>query len=190
MAARQPVLIAERNTNWLQAPSSKVTKTILCSDTHIAQRTDRSHQVTHMPAKKQFNGSADEVETAFYDALGRADIDGLMALWAEDEEIVCIHPGASRQIGHAAIRASWEAIFERGSVHIQATQLHATHNLLSAVHSVIEQVHNANDNLPDVHILATNVYMKTPQGWRITMHHASVAAGKAPLDLFKASVLH
>jgi len=63
-----------------------------------------------------------------------------MDLWADDEEIVCIHPGSSRQVGHTAIRASWEAIFDRGNVHIQATQLHATHNLLTAVHSVIEQI--------------------------------------------------
>jgi uncharacterized protein (TIGR02246 family) len=143
-----------------------------------------------MSAKKQLNGSADEVETAFYDALSRADLEALMQLWADDEEIVCIHPGAPRLIGHAAIRTSWEAIFERGNVHIQATQLHATHNMMSAVHSVVEQVHKPHETAPDIHILATNVYVKTPRGWRITMHHASVAAGKPPLDLFKASVLH
>lgn len=143
-----------------------------------------------MSAKKQFNGSADDAESAFYAALARADLDALMALWADDEEIVCIHPGAPRLIGHAAIRASFEAIFERGSVQIRPVQLHATHNMMTAVHSVIEQVDKSSDSMPEVHILATNVYLKTPHGWRITMHHASVAAGKAPLDLFKASVLH
>ncbi|MBC3936057.1 YybH family protein [Undibacterium rugosum] len=143
-----------------------------------------------MPAKKQMNGSPEETEAAFYDALSRADLDTMMALWAEDEEIVCIHPGAPRLIGHAAIRASWEAIFERGGVQVQAHQIHATHNMLTAVHSVIEQIQRPNEQLADIHILATNVYMKTPQGWRITMHHSSVAAGKAPLDLFKASTLH
>jgi ketosteroid isomerase-like protein len=143
-----------------------------------------------MPAKKQLNGSADELESAFYDAISRADLEGLMALWAEDEEIVCIHPGAQRLIGHAAIRASWEAIFERGSVHIHPLQLHATHNMLSAVHSVIEEVQVKADKKQGIHILATNVYVKTPHGWRIATHHASVASGEAPLDLFKASVLH
>ncbi|MCH8622260.1 nuclear transport factor 2 family protein [Undibacterium sp. TS12] len=143
-----------------------------------------------MPAKKQLIGSADEVEAAFYDAMSRADLDGMMALWAEDEEIVCIHPGAARLIGHAAIRSSWESIFERGSVNIRPVQLHATHNMLTAVHSVIEEFQRTADGKQDVHILATNVYVKTPHGWRITMHHTSVASGKAPLDMFKASVLH
>jgi ketosteroid isomerase-like protein len=98
-----------------------------------------------MSAKKQFNGSADEAEAAFYAALARADLDALMALWADDEEIVCIHPGAARLIGHAAIRASFEAIFERGSVQIHPTQLHATHTMATAVHSVIEQVTKTSD---------------------------------------------
>jgi ketosteroid isomerase-like protein len=62
-----------------------------------------------MKRLKELNGSAAEVEAAFYDALHRADLEALMALWA-DEEIVCIHPGGVRLIGHAAIRASWETI--------------------------------------------------------------------------------
>lgn len=143
-----------------------------------------------MSVKKQLNGSADELETAFYDAISRADLEGLMALWAEDEEIVCIHPGSARLVGHAAIRASWEAIFERGSVQIRPQQLHAMHNMLTAVHSVIEEVRRKSDKAQEMHILATNVYVKTPHGWRIATHHASVAAGEPPLDLFKASVLH
>ncbi len=143
-----------------------------------------------MSAKTQMNGSADELELAFYDAISRGDLDGMMALWAEDEEIVCVHPNSPRLIGHAEIRASWETIFENGSVHIHTTQLHAVHNLLTAVHSVIETFHSANEPAQDVHIIATNVYIKTPRGWRIATHHASVAAGKAPLELFKTSILH
>ena len=147
-----------------------------------------------MAAKRQFNGSADELEAAFYDAISRADLDAFMELWAEDEEIVCIHPGAARLIGHEAIRASWEKIFERGGVAIHARQLHATHNMFTAVHSVIEEVSKeANNNAEkrqELHIVATNVYLKTPHGWRIATHHASIASGSAPVDLFKASILH
>jgi uncharacterized protein (TIGR02246 family) len=143
-----------------------------------------------MSKKKQHNGTADELESTFYDAISRGDLDGLMALWAEDEEIVCVHPNSTRLIGHAEIRASWEAIFENGQVHIHTTQLHAMHNLLTAVHSVIEHFHQNAENDADLHIIATNVYIKTPRGWRIATHHASVAAGKAPIDLFKANILH
>lgn len=134
--------------------------------------------------------SADETETAFYDALSRADIEALMALWAEDEEIVCIHPGSSRLVGHATIRASFEAIFERGSVHIQPVQLHASSNMMTAVHNIIEEVRRTPDMTQDIHILCTNVYIKTALGWRIAVHHASVAPGRAPNELFRATMLH
>lgn len=125
-------------------------------------------------------GTVEEVEAAFYDALSHADLDALMALWAEEEEIVCVHPGAPRLVGHAAIRASWEAIFERGGVQIRPVQLHAMQNMMSAVHSVIEDVRQGPHEGSEMHILATNVYLKTPHGWRLAMHHASVVAGKMP----------
>ena len=128
--------------------------------------------------QKQLNGSAAEVETAFYDALNRADIDALMALWADDEEIVCIHAGGARLIGHAAIRASWTGILAVGGLHFRPSQLHETHNLMSSVHTVVEDI-SAGEGEP-AHQLTTNVYVKTPRGWRIVLHHVSVAPGEAP----------
>lgn len=133
-----------------------------------------------MSRKKQLGGTPDDIEAAFYDALGRADLDALMALWADDEEITCIHPGAPRLIGHAAIRASWQAVFEHGGVHIHPVQLHVMQNLMAATHSVLEQMRSG-DITQDLHILATNVYLKTPLGWRIAVHHASIAPGKPPV---------
>ncbi|PHV04209.1 DUF4440 domain-containing protein [Janthinobacterium sp. BJB412] len=140
-----------------------------------------------MKRQKQLNGSAVEVETAFYDALNRADVDALMALWADDEEIVCIHPGGPRLIGHAAIRASWSALLEHGGLHILPSQLHETHNLMSSVHTVIEGTSAASGEA--AHLLATNVYVKTPRGWRIVLHHVSVGPGPVPPDS-PAQILH
>ncbi|MES2074922.1 MAG: nuclear transport factor 2 family protein [Pseudomonadota bacterium] len=140
-----------------------------------------------MKRQKQLNGSAVEVETAFYDALNRADVDALMALWADDEEIVCIHPGGPRLIGHAAIRASWSALLEHGGLHILPSQLHETHNLMSSVHTVIEGTTAASGEA--AHLLATNVYVKTPRGWRIVLHHVSVGPGPVPLES-PAQILH
>jgi ketosteroid isomerase-like protein len=135
-------------------------------------------------------GTVEEIEAAYYDAINHADIDALMALWADDEEIVCIHPGAPRLVGHAAIRAAWEALFERGGLHIRPVQLHAVHNMMTVVHSVIEEVTRNSGDGQDMHILATNVFLKTPHGWRLAMHHASVAPGKAPEEQHSASMLH
>ncbi|MFT5644408.1 MAG: ketosteroid isomerase-like protein [Janthinobacterium sp.] len=140
-----------------------------------------------MKPQKQLNGSAAEVEAAFYDALNRADLDALMALWADDEEIVCIHPGGARLIGHAAIRASWQTILASGGLHILPSQLHEAHNLMSSVHTVVESSGAAKGEA--THLIATNVYIKAPRGWRIVLHHASTAPGSAQPDL-KAQILH
>jgi ketosteroid isomerase-like protein len=143
-----------------------------------------------MPTPNKILETAEETEAAFYAAISRADIEGLMALWADDEEIVCIHPGAPRLVGHSSIRAAWESIFEQGGVHIRPVQLHVTQNMMTSVHNIIEEVHRTVSRQQDIHILATNVYVKTPRGWRIATHHASVVPGEAPPDIPVAALLH
>lgn len=143
-----------------------------------------------MAKSRKLLGTVEEIEAAFYDALSHADLDALMALWAEDEEIVCVHPGSPRLVGHAAIRASFEVIFERGGLHIRPVQLHAVHNMMTAVHNFIEDVRQGPQEGEERHILATNVYLKTPRGWRLAMRHASVAPGKMPESQTNATVLH
>jgi hypothetical protein len=39
----------------------------------------------------------------------------MMAVWSEDEEVVCVHPGSIRLIGLSAIRESWRQLFESGT---------------------------------------------------------------------------
>lgn len=143
-----------------------------------------------MPRAKLMQGSAEETEAAFYDALRRGDLDAMMALWADDDDIVCVHPGAPRLVGHAAIRASWESIFERGGIDIAPTRLRTIQNMLTSVHCVIEEIRQPQSDRPDVHVPATNIYLKTAQGWRIALHHASVAQGAPAKDPQTSSTLH
>jgi len=143
-----------------------------------------------MPDTDKILDTPEQTEAAFYDAISRADVDAVMALWADDEEIVCVHPGAPRLIGHAAIRAAWESIFEQGGVHIRPVQLHVAQNLMTSVHNIVEEVQRPVSRQQDIHILATNVYVKTPVGWRLVTHHASVVPGEAPADATPAMLLH
>jgi ketosteroid isomerase-like protein len=132
----------------------------------------------------------EQAEAAFYEAISRADVEAVMALWADEEDIVCIHPGAPRLVGHASIRAAWESIFEQGGVQIRPVQVHVTQNTMTAVHNIIEEVHRTVSRQQDIHILATNVYMKTSAGWRLVTHHASVVPGEAPADIPVSALLH
>ena len=143
-----------------------------------------------MTSRKQHNINTEELELAYYDAINRGDVDAMMHLWADDEEIVCIHPNCPRLIGHAEIRSSWEAIFELGKIQVQAQQIHIIQNMLTSIHSVIERFSQTPDLPQDLHILATNIYVKTAHGWRIANHHASIASGEPPIDIKKHSALH
>ena len=44
-------------------------------------------------------------------AFEAKDVDAMMATWADDEEIVCVHPGGARMVGYDAVRAGWEQLF-------------------------------------------------------------------------------
>jgi uncharacterized protein (TIGR02246 family) len=126
-------------------------------------------------------GSPDDVEAQFYEALQRGDLDKLMAVWADDDEVVCVHPGGGRVIGQAAIRASFEAIFGNGGVPVMPEQLHRLQHMGTALHHLVERIDVVTDQgRQTAWVLATNVYLKTAQGWRLAAHHASPAAAQEP----------
>lgn len=143
-----------------------------------------------MPKRKPIPDTPEAVETAYYDALSRADIDALMALWADDDNIACIHPGSPRLIGYVAIRAAWEEILSHGGLTIKAHFISGFNNMLTAVHHVVENTPHAKQTQPEMHIIATNVYVKTGLGWKILLHHAAIAPGAAPVESTHQTLLH
>jgi ketosteroid isomerase-like protein len=125
--------------------------------------------------------TAQDAENAFYEALERGDLEGMMAVWAEDEEIICVHPGGPRLSGPEEVRASWARIFSGGvgpRVHI--TQQVAVTAMMIAVHSVHENFSIEGDARAQVPVIATNVYLRTAAGWRMIVHHASPAPVQPP----------
>ena len=119
-------------------------------------------------------GSPDETEAQFYEALQQGDIDKLMAVWSDDDEIVCVDPGGSRLVGAAAIRAAFEAMFSNGAINARPERARRLQMHSSAVHSVLERIEVMTQEGPrSAWVIATNVYQKTAQGWRLVAHHAS-----------------
>lgn len=137
-------------------------------------------------------GTADDTEHAFYDALQQGDLERLMACWAEDEDIVCVHPGGPRLLGHASVRTSFEALFTNGSLKVHGTHVRRMDAGGCAVHSVLERVDMVSDDGPQsAWVVATNVYAKTARGWRMVVHHASPGSAGEPEELFaSAHLLH
>jgi ketosteroid isomerase-like protein len=138
-------------------------------------------------------GSPDELEASFYEALNKADIAQLMACWADEDEIVCVHPGGPRFMGQGAIRASFEGIFQNaGAIAASIHKRHAVLTLTTAVHSVIECIQVGTPEQPQqAYVIATNVYAKTAQGWRMVAHHASPGTPREMQELSDApAVFH
>ena len=134
----------------------------------------------------------DEIEQQFYEALQRGDIERLMAVWSDDEEISCVHPGGPRVVGAAAIRSAFEAIFANGAVNARPEKVRRLQTHASAVHSVLEHIQIMTAEGPQsAWVVATNVYLKGAQGWRLVAHHASPGSPREVQEIVEtASVLH
>ncbi len=137
----------------------------------------RNFQMDAMPKPKMppaSSGNADDIEAAFYEALQTGDIEKLMACWADEDEIVCVHPGSARLVGPAAVRATFETMFSNGSIQARPIKVRKVESMSSSVHSVLERIEVMTEEGPrHAYVIATNVYHKTAQGWRMVAHHAS-----------------
>ena len=125
---------------------------------------------------------------AFYQAFEARDLDAMMATWAEDEEIVCIHPSGMRHVGYESVRQSFEQLFSgNGKLSFRLDQIVVLETVGLTMQSTIEHV-QAGDESTRGAAVATNVMMRTPSGWRVVCHHASPAP--AVTDAPVAGPLH
>ncbi|MBM3368629.1 MAG: nuclear transport factor 2 family protein [Betaproteobacteria bacterium] len=133
--------------------------------------------------------TAQDAENAFYEALERADLDLMMAVWAEDEDIVCVHPGAPRLTGVEQVRAAWRGMFASGPhLRIRPVQQVVISGMMVAVHNVHESITVQGEAKPRPAVVATNVYLRSAAGWRMVVHHASPpATGAAAAEPAPAS---
>ena len=133
----------------------------------------------------------EQVEAAFYRAFERADLTAMMALWAEDEEIVCVHPGGERLAGFDAVRDSWRQMFSHGPrLRFKLIDLRVHTVRLMSIHNLYESITASGEMRPAGLTLATNVYLLTPSGWRMLMHHASPLPPGAALTETPAGTIH
>ncbi|MFT4192375.1 MAG: nuclear transport factor 2 family protein [Comamonas sp.] len=124
------------------------------------------------------SSSPDEIETAFYEALRDGDVERVMACWADEDEIVCVHPGVPRLVGAGAIRQGYEQLLAQGALNIHTEQVRRIESMACAVHSLIERIEVIDEQgVDEIYVVATNVFHRTSQGWRLVAHHAGPASG-------------
>lgn len=117
-----------------------------------------------------------DAETAFYEALEHAQIDALMATWAEDEDVVCNHPEGPRLSGYSAVRDGWQRFFtETRPRRLDLSTTHRWDAMMLAAHHGVEIWHVAGESAPRPPIFVTHVFLRTPLGWRMVARHTSPA---------------
>lgn len=123
--------------------------------------------------RKAFFASPQEAEAAFYDARNRGDIDGMMAVWADEDDIVCILAGCQRASGYEAVREAWRRVFSGVQATVRTGNAVVMQGALQAIHSVHETLTASGDRSSRPVLAVTNVYVRGPLGWHLVLHHAS-----------------
>ncbi|CAG0963764.1 hypothetical protein RHDC1_00875 [Rhodocyclaceae bacterium] len=137
----------------------------------------------------RFFATPEDAEAAFYDALERADLDAMMAIWAEDEEVMCTHPNGERAAGFAAVRESWRQVFSSGPrASVRQGDPVRRQGILLALHSVHEHYSVPGEEAPRPPVIASTVYVRGAQGWHLLSRHASSAPAAVAADI--SATLH
>ncbi|GGO89481.1 nuclear transport factor 2 family protein [Wenjunlia tyrosinilytica] len=128
--------------------------------------------------------AADGVElanTEFYEAIESGDLDRMSALWLDDE-VSCVHPGWPVLRGRAEVLRSY-ALIMANTEYIQffltdvevavlgeTALVTCTENILSGGPA---EEDGSTGPLVGGLVVATNVFRRTPGGWKLWSHHGS-----------------
>ena len=131
-------------------------------------------------------------ESAFYAAFEARSLDAMMTVWSSDDSIACIHPLAAPLNGRAAVAAGWRSMFEAaGQFRVQIETVHEMREAAQVIRIVREYLIIGQEAEPRPPILATNVYRRENDGWRMVLHHASpLHVGGTPPARTPPVVLH
>lgn len=133
--------------------------------------------------------SAADAQRAFYDAFQQRNIEDMMLVWDNSEDIICVHPGGPKLCGTKAVRDSWEQIFSQEmDWNFRLSNGQCMEGELLSVHQVEENIYEQ-ERLQG-RVIATNVFLNTPRGWRMFIHHASPTPQTALPTLSPCRNLH
>ncbi|HMW76828.1 MAG TPA: nuclear transport factor 2 family protein [Rhodocyclaceae bacterium] len=115
----------------------------------------------------------EDVESAFYEAVARGDIEALILAWSEDEEVVCIHPTGVRLTELALIRESWRQILASSRLRVRTELQNHWQSMVLAVHHLTETLYLGDHPDPQGTLHVTHVFSRGAHGWRLISRHAS-----------------
>ena len=134
--------------------------------------------------------TAHQAELAFYRAFEELDLQRMDQIWLDAADTLCIHPGGELLQGKTAIMQSWAEILggaEKPAIKIRPIQ--QLQGLDLAVHLTEESIRPRGRGTGSAtRVLATNVYRREQDGWRLVEHHASLPLVRAGTGKAKRSL--
>jgi hypothetical protein len=117
----------------------------------------------------------ESAEEAFYGAFATLDLAGMGAVWVQEQRPFCVHPGGDLLEGRRAVLESWREIFSGSEPPaIEHRLLGSFQSGDLAIHLVEEMIQPRRSGGQANRVLATNVYVREADCWRIAEHHASL----------------
>jgi ketosteroid isomerase-like protein len=114
---------------------------------------------------------------AFYAALSDLDVERMGRIWLHADWVRCIHPGGDLIESWDDIELSWAGIF-RDASWLQVVPTGAEVTIAGDLALVVchENITQKQESHVRVSLaVCTNVFSRTPEGWRMVHHHASPA---------------
>lgn len=107
---------------------------------------------------------------AFYQAFAAADLSAMDAVWAEQPNVFCVHPGWAPITRRAEVMASWQEILANaGPIPVRCVAPKAT--LFGEVGLVC-----CYERFASQHLVASNLFIRLDGRWRMIHHHAGPLA--------------
>jgi ketosteroid isomerase-like protein len=119
------------------------------------------------------------VNFAFYAAIESGDLDQIEALWDDADDVACVHPGWPPVRGRSRVLRSW-AVIMANTAYIQffptGVDVAVTGDVavVACEHSLLARTTESETGLGETaRVVATNVFRRRADGWRLWAHHAS-----------------
>ena len=103
---------------------------------------------------------------AFYDAFNQKDAEAMAAVWADSDDVTCVHPGWNLLLGRDVVLLSWRNILSNPA-QPRIVMGGATVALRGAVAIVV-----CRELVGGSPLVATNVFILQDEAWRL-LHHQS-----------------
>jgi ketosteroid isomerase-like protein len=120
--------------------------------------------------------SVRQANDRFYRALEAQDLEAMEEAWIHAPFAHCVHPQSDVFVGWEAVRASWVKVFAatrwmRVTPTADRIEIMGTVAIVTCAENITVQT---SDDVTVAVASATNLFLRTRDGWRLFHHHASL----------------